>query len=293
MLIWAGCSAYNDVMRLRFGGLLIPCFGWPEALGRATELEQAGFDAVVVDDHLVNPADPQGPWSECWSLLAALAAKTTRIALGPLVSNTILRPPAVLARQALTVDEISGGRLELAIGAGYAPTDYRGAGRSVPAVNERREQFAAALGIVTEHLDNAAANGRRHIPITVAAHDRSSLDLAARFADRWVSYGAWGKTLDELVDLTRRRGEWLDERCAELGRAAPPSRSVLIGSAAVCRDPLWTSVDAFEDAIGRFANVGIDTFYVYWPPTVVSRAVDQTVVDTVLAEVIPRLRAAA
>src|SRR3990172_2138628 len=90
---------------------------WPEYVAMARAAEEVGFDSVWVGDHLLYRGDgrpERGPW-EAWTLLAALAAVTERVALGPLVASAAFHAPAMLAKQAVTVDEISGGRLVLGI----------------------------------------------------------------------------------------------------------------------------------------------------------------------------------
>ena len=100
---------------------------WPEQLAMARATEAVGFDTVWVGDHLLyrwpGIAEARGPW-ECWTMLAAIAAVTSRITLGPLVASTSFHAPAMLAKQAATVDEISGGRLILGLGAGWNETEY-------------------------------------------------------------------------------------------------------------------------------------------------------------------------
>jgi alkanesulfonate monooxygenase SsuD/methylene tetrahydromethanopterin reductase-like flavin-dependent oxidoreductase (luciferase family) len=88
-----------------FGALLLPSAGWPSLAQRAREVEAAGFDALWLDDHISHPVLPEAPWLDCFTALAGLAGVTRRITLGPLVANIVLRHPAVLARQALTVAE--------------------------------------------------------------------------------------------------------------------------------------------------------------------------------------------
>jgi alkanesulfonate monooxygenase SsuD/methylene tetrahydromethanopterin reductase-like flavin-dependent oxidoreductase (luciferase family) len=104
---------------------------WPEQLAMARAIEAVGFDGVWVGDHLLyrwpGIAEARGPW-ECWTMLAAIAAVTSRITLGPLVASTSFHAPAMLAKQAATVDEISGGRLILGLGAGWNETEYRAFG---------------------------------------------------------------------------------------------------------------------------------------------------------------------
>ena len=236
--------------------LLIPNVDWPELLARARRLEDMGVTTVWVDDHLLNPAHPAQPWLDAWSVLPALAAATSRIRLGPLVANGILRPPAVLARQALSVDHVSGGRLELGLGAGYAAAD-RAAGQDVPFADVVATVAAALRGDpVLDGFPALAPAGR--IPLTVAAHGQKALRIAATYADRWVSYGGFGLSTEEHLALTRRRAELLGDR--------PARKLLLAGSPAVTETPIWRSVAAVEDFTGRYREAGIDEFAFYYPP---------------------------
>lgn len=272
------------------------------------DVEAAGFDLVVIDDHLVNPVRPGLPWMDAWTALAAAAEVTSTIRLGPLVSNVVLRHPAMLARHAHTVDQISGGRLELAIGSGYSPTDHRFVEQPEWQPAERAERFDEAVAIVRALLAGEPAPAGRHYDvgdlhlappspqgrpsITVAADGPRALATAVAHADRWVSFGGWGLTTEQAVTVTRRRMATLDRLCEQAGREPSTlGRCLLAGSAAVNAEPIWTSVDAFEDFVGRFREIGIDTFIVYWPPTSVSRDVDEDTVRQVLADVVPRLTA--
>ena len=104
---------------------------WPEYLAMGRRAEELGYDSIWYGDHLLyrraGEAEAKGPW-ECWTMLAALAAVTNRIELGPLVASTSFHAPAMLAKKAATVDEISGGRLILGLGAGWNETEYRAFG---------------------------------------------------------------------------------------------------------------------------------------------------------------------
>ena len=104
---------------------------WTEIRDIALTAEDAGFDSIWVGDHLLFRADDaassRGPW-EAWSMLAALAATTRRVQLGPLVASTSFHSPAMLAKKAATVDEISGGRLILGLGAGWNKAEYEAFG---------------------------------------------------------------------------------------------------------------------------------------------------------------------
>jgi alkanesulfonate monooxygenase SsuD/methylene tetrahydromethanopterin reductase-like flavin-dependent oxidoreductase (luciferase family) len=124
---------------------------WPEIVAMARLGEQIGFDSVWVGDHLLYrdaTHGARGPW-EAWTMLAAIAASTTRIAIGPLVACTSFHNPAMLAKLAATVDEISGGRLILGLGAGWNETEYRAYGFPF---DQRVSRFAEAFTIIRSLL---------------------------------------------------------------------------------------------------------------------------------------------
>ena len=99
---------------------------WPELAAMARAAEECGFDSIWVGDHLLYRGDgrpERGPW-DCWTMLAGLAGVTERVELGPLVACTAFHPPGILARQAAAVDELSGGRLVAAFGAGWNREEF-------------------------------------------------------------------------------------------------------------------------------------------------------------------------
>ena len=112
-------------------GVQLPEVEWevpfPELIGMARLAEEVGFDSIWLGDHLLYdlPVGPRGPW-EVWTSLAALAASTTTIELGPLVACTSFHSPAMLAKMAATVDAISGGRLIIGLGAGWKLVVHHG-----------------------------------------------------------------------------------------------------------------------------------------------------------------------
>jgi alkanesulfonate monooxygenase SsuD/methylene tetrahydromethanopterin reductase-like flavin-dependent oxidoreductase (luciferase family) len=256
---------------VKLGVLLLPSLSWPRLLEHARGAEAAGFDAVWIDDHLVDPRDPAAPWLEVWTTLAGLAAATETIRVGPLVSNIILRHPALLAREALTVDAIAPGRLEVGIGAGYAASDHAALGEEPWGDAERFRRFAAAVESVRAQIGE--------IPLAVAAHGDKALGLAARFGDVWVSYGGFGLPPDEALALTRLRCE----RLSELAEGRTVKRRLLAGSAALTQDPIWQSVGAFDDFVGRYSEAGIDELALHWPPQATNPNVRPEVVDEITA----------
>ena len=121
---------------------------WPEYEAMARTAEAVGFDSLWLGDHLLydKPAGPVGPW-ECWTLLAALAAVTDRVLLGPLVTPTGFRNPALLAKMAATIDEISNGRLVLGLGSGWNRREYDAFGF---AYDKRVSRFEESFEIMTQ-----------------------------------------------------------------------------------------------------------------------------------------------
>src|SRR3954463_14980591 len=124
---------------------------WPDSVPVAQAAERSGFDSIWLGDPLLYRDDgreERGPW-DAWSLLAALAACTDRVRLGPLVSCTAFGPPWLLARRAAAVQEISGGRLVLGLGAGWNETEFRAFGAPY---DRRAARFIDAFDVIRRLL---------------------------------------------------------------------------------------------------------------------------------------------
>jgi alkanesulfonate monooxygenase SsuD/methylene tetrahydromethanopterin reductase-like flavin-dependent oxidoreductase (luciferase family) len=240
---------------VRFGVLLIQDAPAPEVVAWARELDAAGVETVWVADHLINPfGGPGDPFPDAWTLLGTLAAVTRRARIGPLVSPMTFRTAAGLARAAQALDELSGGRAELGVGAGGAVADHERAGVEAWEPRERARRLAAWVPRIAELLD-------RPVPITLGGQGPTALRLAARHAARWNTYG---KDPD-LLDRTRERGARLDELLAAEGRGpADVTRSLLVYPAG--HEEPWASTDALDDLAGRAATAGMDELVLYWPP---------------------------
>src|SRR5690349_22940282 len=117
---------------MRFGIVTDQNLPWPTLVERWQLFDQLGFDSAWDCDHLIQPSRPTGPYFEAWTLLAALAALTTRIRIGVLVSCNTFRHPYLLAKEASTVDHVSGGRLEFGLGAGWFEPEHRMLGLALP-----------------------------------------------------------------------------------------------------------------------------------------------------------------
>lgn len=204
---------------------------WSDVIDTARAAEQAGFDSLWVIGHHYVPFGQGVAWSlwDPWSLLAGLAATTERIQLGPLVSCTAYRNPALLARTAASVDEISGGRLILGIGGGYFDAEFDAIG--IPN-HHRVDRFEEAAQIITgllrdgeidfvgEHyqarlpldLPRVRPNGP---PILVGASQPRMMRLTAQYADLW---NAWLPFSVDPVGDFREKRDILERACVEVGR---------------------------------------------------------------------------
>ena len=293
-------STGND-MGIRFGICTDQNLTFDTLVERWQRFEALGFDSVWDCDHFNQTSNETGPYFEGWTLLAALAARTERIRVGVLVSCNTFRHPGLLAQSAMTVDHVSGGRLELGIGAGYTHGEHGRFGIELPPPGERVARFREAVQIV-DHLlcnDTTTFNGRYYQldgayvrpapiqkprpPLTLAAHKPRMLRICAEFADTWNSLGS--------VEEIRERNRILDAHCADLGRDPATLRRSFYGWATVMSqqglpDP-WESVGAFEDVIGRYREVGINEFIIDQP-----QAGQLNVLERIATDVIPPMRAA-
>ncbi|TAM55440.1 MAG: LLM class flavin-dependent oxidoreductase [Chloroflexota bacterium] len=192
---------------------------WSELLELARAAEDLGYDSLWVGDHLLyRDADGtnRGPW-EAWSLLAALAAVTHRVELGPLVAATSFREPALLAKEAATIDEISGGRLILGLGAGWNEVEYRAYGFPY---DHRVSRFAEAFTIIRTLLREGAIDvagdfytardcvlvprGPRPEgpPLMVGSIGARMLAITAPHVQAWNAWHDWfGNTPEGLVPI--------------------------------------------------------------------------------------------
>ncbi len=247
---------------MKLGALTLQNRPWPELVESWAHLDRLGLDSIWVADHLANPLRPERPWLEGWSLVTALATATERTRVGVLVSSRVLRNPGVLAKAAVTLDHVSGGRAELALGAGGAPVDERLAGPpqlSFPAFVERTLEI-----LEDESLQPRPVQPK--LPVTIGGTSSTALELAARYADRWNTYGGRGLAPEEAAAQARAHNERLTALCGAAGRAPGTlTRSVLLGYPFVGEMP-WRSVAAFDDVVARWRAAGFDELIVYYPP---------------------------
>jgi alkanesulfonate monooxygenase SsuD/methylene tetrahydromethanopterin reductase-like flavin-dependent oxidoreductase (luciferase family) len=183
----------------------------------ARAAEETGFDSLWLGDHLLYRGDgreERGPW-EVWTMLAALAAATERVEVGPLVACTSFHPPGLIAKMAATVAEISGGRFVLGLGAGWNETEYRAFGLPY---DHRVTRFEESFEIVRRSLagERVTLDGRfwqsedlvvlplpeRPIPLMIGSNGPRMLAATLPHVERWNTwYARYGNTIDGFAEL--------------------------------------------------------------------------------------------
>jgi alkanesulfonate monooxygenase SsuD/methylene tetrahydromethanopterin reductase-like flavin-dependent oxidoreductase (luciferase family) len=238
---------------------------WPELVERWHRLEELGVETIWVADHLGGTwLAPGAPWFEAWSCLTALAYETARARIGPLVSPMTFRNPAVLARTAATVSDISGGRLELGVGSGGSEWDHAIAGVPVWSPKERAAAFTTWVERLVELLADDRFHSEHRIPLTIAGRGKTILGLAARYADRWNTFGGVGTSVEQAIRAAREDNARLDELCAATGRTVV--RSAMLGYHAFVPETPWRSDEAFAEVVERWGAAGFDELVFYYPP---------------------------
>lgn len=260
---------------LQFGIVRNQNMDWEPLLRHVRFFEELGFDSIWFCDHMQRPSRPDDPCLEGWTTLAALAALTTRPRLGLLVNSNTFRNPTLVAKEALTVDQISGGRLEVGLGAGWFEPEHERFGFDFPATGELVSRFKEGVEIIDLALrnDTISYDGKYYQvkeapfrprpvqqprpPLTLGAHGPRMLKIVAQYADRWNSFG----TLEEM----KERSAALDEACAEIGRDPSEIRRSLYGWTIPLKIDPWSSVEAFRDVVGRYQEIGISEFLMEAP----------------------------
>lgn len=238
--------------------LLLDPFGasWEEMREAALAAEEAGFGGVWTWDHLAGAVHGEARVVECWTVLSALAATVPRLMLGPCVLNAANRDPGTLAVMAATLQEVSGGRLLLGIGAGGGPgtpyaAEQRALGRAVPGDVARRRQVEAAIGVLREVWSGRRAGVGGFLrpspppPIIVGGFGPKMAELAGRLGDG-INLPATSPYLAQLLDVARQ------------ARAThrPNAATTFIATAFTGFDEAWLRPDT--PRAQRLAQAGVD-----------------------------------
>ena len=254
--------------------------------------DEAGFDHVWVFDHLasIGTVGADRPVYEGWALQAAIAQATSRVRLGAMVTGNTYRNPALLAKLAVTVDHLSGGRLEFGIGAAWADIEHHMYG--IEGLDHRVGRLRESLEVITSlwtkdrttldgryyHFKDAIGNPKPiqkpHPPIWIGAGGPQMMELVVRYADVWNSSGA--STPQEATE----KSKMLDAACQQAGRNPGSIRRSVQQS--------WDGRDRSQllDLVGQYYERGFTEQIIYLPGP------DQARVAEAAAEALPELRSA-
>jgi len=265
---------------------------WGEIRDVALVAEQGGLDSLWVGDHLLyrGESGARGPW-EAWSLLAALGEATERVDLGPLVAATSFHSPAMIAKKAATVDEISGGRLILGLGAGWNRVEYLAYGFPYDHRVSRFEEALTIIAILVREgrIDfqgrfytlrdmELAPRARPDMPLMVGSNGPRMLRIAMPLVDMWNTwYASYGNDSVALAELMRE----VDDACDDVDR--DPARIARTAAVYVqlpggtgrrpgdptAREespPITGSREQIAEGLAAFEEIGVDHVQVVLDP---------------------------
>jgi alkanesulfonate monooxygenase SsuD/methylene tetrahydromethanopterin reductase-like flavin-dependent oxidoreductase (luciferase family) len=270
---------------MRIGLVILPTDRWREAQHQWKWADDVGFGTAWTYDHIRWGGMPDGPWLSAVPVLAAAAAATSRIRLGTLVATPNFRHPVTLARDALALDDVSDGRLDLGLGPGSEGFDASALGQPPWSPADRLDRFSEFLAVLrpivegaasertTMRTDHYAANEapstpgavQRPLPLTIAAGGRRGLLLAARYGRNWVTIGPTGpveRTPETVLYAVRRQVEQLAEACAAAEREPASLGKVLLW---MPYEPQITSSDQFDEIAGPYVELGFDQLVLHHP----------------------------
>ncbi|MFD7991733.1 LLM class flavin-dependent oxidoreductase [Streptomyces mexicanus] len=297
-------------MTLRLSTVILPYRRWHEG-GRSawTRAEQLGFHTAYTYDHLSWRSFRDGPWFGAVPTLTAAAAVTDRMRLGTLVTSPNFRHPVTLAKELISLDDISGGRITLGIGAGGTGFDATVLGQAPWTPRERADRFAEFVTLLDRLLTEDGTDGvtyegtfysahdartipgcvqRPRLPFAVAATGPRGLRLAARHGQAWVTTGDpklfEDGTPEQSLQALRGQTEKLAEACAAIGRDVRDLDKILLTGFTPDRGRPLQSLDAFVDFAGRHRELGFTEIVLHWPIPDSDFAADQKVFEQIAME---------
>ena len=263
---------------MRLGVCILPELRWSEQQPLWQHAEELGFHHAWTYDHLAWRSLADGPWFGAVPTLAAAAMATSKIRLGPLVASPNYRHPVPFAKELVSLDDLSMGRITLGIGAGGEGWDATVLGGEPWPAKERADRFAEFVELLDMLLRQpdttyagtwySAQRARTHpgcvqqprVPFALAAAGPRGMRLAATYADTWVTTG---DRSGGGITAVREQVKRLEDACTALSRdPSTIDRLVLTGPEL---DAGLESEDAFADTIGRYEALGITDLVVHWP----------------------------
>ncbi|MFD7625151.1 LLM class flavin-dependent oxidoreductase [Streptomyces sp. NPDC059851] len=291
-------------MSLRLSTVILPVRPWREG-GRDQWMraEELGFDTAYSYDHLSWRSFRDLPWFGAIPTLTAAAAATERMRLGTLVTSPNFRHPVTLAKELMTLDDISGGRITLGIGAGGNGFDATALGQDPWTPRERADRLAEFVPLLDRLLTEPAVSERGtfysadearnipgcvqrpRLPFAVAATGPRGMKLAAVHGQAWVTTGDpklyENGTPEQSLEALRGQLTRLEKAFAETGRDIASMEKVLLTGFTPERNTLLASVDAFVDFAGRHRELGFTELVIHAPIPDSDFAADQRVFEEI------------
>ncbi|MFF8989616.1 LLM class flavin-dependent oxidoreductase [Streptomyces sp. NPDC014983] len=297
-------------MSMRLSTVILPYRRWHEG-GRAAwqRAEELGFHTAYTYDHLSWRSFRDGPWFGAIPTLTAAAGVTEQMRLGTLVTSPNFRHPVTLAKELISLDDISGGRATLGIGAGGNGFDATVLGQEPWTPRERADRFAEFVPLLDRLLTEDGKDGvsyagdfysahevrnipgcvqRPRLPFAVAATGPRGLRLAARHGQAWVTTGDpklyETGTPEQSRQALRDQVEKLGKACADIGRDADAMDKILLTGFTPDRGRPLGSVEAFVDFAGRHGELGFTEIVMHWPIPDSDFAADEKVFEQIAME---------
>ena len=263
-------SAATHSHPIRFGVQAAPQqISWAELKEVWQEVETLGFDSLWVNDHMLPSVGPTDAANmEGWATLAAMAALTSRVKIGALVTANTFRHPAVLAKMATTIDHISNGRFILGIGSGYFEQEHKVYGIPFPTISERAKRLEEAIQVIRTlwTQESASFQGtyyqlanapfvpkpmqKPHPPIMIGGMgEKLTLPIVAKYADMWNAAGLTPQQLTQKLAV-------LEEHCRQVGRDCKKIEKTYVTPLYVRTDP--AEVQALLDQTPRMQGVSAE-----------------------------------
>ncbi|MEU2432253.1 LLM class flavin-dependent oxidoreductase [Streptomyces sp. NPDC007861] len=310
---------------MRLSTVILPIHRWAEGQKIWRRAEDLGFHAAYTYDHLAWRTFRDGPWFGAVPTLTAAAAATATLRLGTLVTSPNFRHPVTLAKELITLDDISGGRVTLGIGAGgngFDATTLLKGDEEPWTPRERADRFGEFVPLLDKLLREPAGTThegrfysatearnipgcvqRPRLPFAVAATGPRGLKLAARYGQAWVTTGdpkLYEAGTPELsIEALAGQLTKLGKACAETGRDTAELDKILLTGFTPDFNPATTaprqgrpldSLAAFVDFAGRHAELGFTEIVVHWPVADSVFGADQQVFERIATEAVAQLR---
>ncbi|MFJ8473191.1 LLM class flavin-dependent oxidoreductase [Kitasatospora sp. NPDC094011] len=294
---------------MRLSAMILPIHRWSEGQKIWRRAEELGFHAAYTCDHLSWQSFRDGPWFGAVPTLTAAACATERMRLGTLVTSPNFRHPVTLAKDLIALDDVSGGRVTLGIGAGGIGFDATALGQQAWSPKERADRFGEFVPLLDELLRNdattregtyySAVEARNipgclqtpRVPFYVAATGPRGLRLTAEYGQGWVTYGdpkgPAKMPAEQAPAVIARQIDQLTAACEATGRDVATLEKLLLHGST--QEKPLQSLDAFVDWAGHHREAGITELVLHWPIPDSVFAADLAVFERIATEGLAQL----